>query len=161
MRILTTKVGPVAEHNCQVFWQLFVFIEILVHDLESFCKAKESRSFVQFGDLYRLVSPYDGKNMASLMYCSEDKLQAVFYWWKLETFFDEHLPKVCMAGLDPTRNYRIKELSRIDLEPLAYEGKVFSGKFLMETGLEIPYKHNVNRSERTDWSSRVLYLVAE
>ena len=95
------------------------------------------------------------------MYCSEDKSQAVFYWWKLETFFDEHLPKVCMAGLDPSRNYRIKELSRIDLEPLAYEGKVFSGKFLMETGLEIPYKHNVNRSERTDWSSRVLYLVAE
>ena len=122
---------------------------------------KVIRPVVQFGDLYRLVSPYDGKNMASLMYCSEDKSQAVFYWWKLETFFDEHLPKVCMAGLDPSRNYRIKELSRIDLEPLAYEGKVFSGKFLMETGLEIPYKHNVNRSERTDWSSRVLYLVAE
>lgn len=122
---------------------------------------KTIRPVVQFGDLYRLVSPYDGKNMASMMYCSEDKSKAVFYWWKLESFFDEHLPKVCMAGLDPSRNYLIKELNRIDVEPLSYEGKVFSGKFLMETGLEIPYNHNVNRSERTDWSSRVLYLVAE
>lgn len=122
---------------------------------------KEIRPVVQFGDLYRLVSPYDGKNMASLMYCSEDKSQAVFYWWKLETFFDEHLPKVTMAGLDPSKSYRIRELNRIDKKPLPYEGKVFTGKFLMETGLEIPYSHNVEKHERTDWSSRVLYLIAE
>lgn len=95
------------------------------------------------------------------MYCSEDKSEAVFYWWKLETFFDEHLPKVTMAGLDPSRCYRITELNRIDRTPLPYEGKVFTGKFLMETGLEIPYSHNVEKAERNDWSSRVLYLVSE
>ena len=122
---------------------------------------KTIRPVVQFGDLYRLVSPYEGKNMASMMYCSEDKSKAVFYWWKLESFFDEHLPKVCMSGLDPSRNYRIKELNRIDIKPLPYEGKVFSGKFLMETGLEIPYTHNVAKTDRNDWSSRVLYLSAE
>ena len=122
---------------------------------------KEIRPVVQFGDIYRLVSPYDGKNMASMMYCSEDKSKAVFYWWKLESFFEEHLPKVCMAGLDSSRNYRIKELNRLDQEPLPYEGKVFSGKFLMETGLEIPYVHKVEKAARNDWSSRVLYLVAE
>ena len=99
--------------------------------------------------------------MASMMYCTEDKAQAVFYWWKLESFFDEHLPKVCMAGLDPSRNYIIKELNRIDNKPLPYEGKAFSGKFLMETGLEIPYTHNVDKADRNDWSSRVLYLVSE
>ena len=122
---------------------------------------KEIRPVVQFGDIYRLVSPYDGKNIASLMYCSEDKSKAVFYWWKLETFFDDHLPKVCMAGLDPTKKYRIRELNRIDVKPLPYEGKVFTGKFLMETGLEIPYTHNVAKPDRNDWSSRVLYLIAE
>ena len=31
----------------------------------------------------------------------------------------------------------------------------------METGLEIPYMHNVDKADRNDWSSRVLYLVAE
>ena len=31
---------------------------------------KMIRPVVQFGDIYRLVSPYDGFNIASLMYCS-------------------------------------------------------------------------------------------
>lgn len=122
---------------------------------------KEIRPVVQFGDIYRLASPYEGKNFASMMYCSEDKSKAVFYWWKLETFFDEHLPKVCMAGLDPSKLYRIREINRIDRTPLPYEGKVFTGRFLMETGLEIPYAHDLEKADRTDWSSRVLYLVAE
>lgn len=122
---------------------------------------KEIRPVVQFGDIYRLASPYDGKNFASMMYCSEDKSKAVFYWWKLETFFDEHLPKVTMAGLDPSKLYLVRELNRIDSMPLPYEGKKFSGRFLMETGLEIPYTHNVEKKDRNDWSSRVLYLVAE
>ena len=122
---------------------------------------KEIRPVVQFGDIYRLASPYEGKNFASMMYCSEDKSKAVFYWWKLETFFDEHLPKVTMAGLDPSKLYLVRELNRIDSMPLPYEGKKFSGRFLMETGLEIPYTHNVEKKDRNDWSSRVLYLVAE
>ena len=122
---------------------------------------KEIRPVVQFGDLYRLVSPYDGHNMASLMYVSEEKSEAVFYWWKTETFYDDHLPRVKMAGLDPSKTYKVRELNRIDNEPLPYEGLSFSGKFLMENGLEIPLKHKVDYHKQDDWSSRVLYLVAE
>ena len=122
---------------------------------------KEIRPVVQLGDLYRLVSPYDGHNMASLMYVSSEKSQAVFYWWKTETFYDDHLPRVRMAGLDPDKNYKIRELNRIDNVPLSFEGKTFSGKFLMETGLEMPLKHIVDYHKQDDWSSRVLYLTAE
>ncbi|MBE6231589.1 MAG: alpha-galactosidase [Bacteroidales bacterium] len=122
---------------------------------------KEIRPVVQFGDIYRLVSPYDGHNMASMMYVSEEKSEAVFYWWKLETFYDDHLPRVKMAGLDPERHYRIRELNRIDNKPLPYEGLSFSGRFLMENGLEIPLKHMVDYHKQDDWSSRILYLVAD
>ena len=122
---------------------------------------KEIRPVVQLGDLYRLVSPYDGHNMASLMYVSPEKSQAVFYWWKTETFYDDHLPRVRMAGLDPDKVYKIRELNRIDNVPLSFEGKTFSGKFLMETGLEMPLKHIVDYHKQDDWSSRVLYLTAE
>ena len=122
---------------------------------------KEIRPVVQLGDLYRLVSPYDGHNMASLMYVSPEKSHAVFYWWKTETFYDDHLPRVRMAGLDPDKNYKIRELNRIDNVPLSFEGKTFSGKFLMETGLEMPLKHIVDYHKQDDWSSRVLYLTAE
>ena len=121
---------------------------------------KKIRPVVQFGDIYRLVSPYDGFNLASLMYCSQDKSQAVFYWWKLEHFCNEHLPRVKMAGLEPDRIYRVSELNRIDNKPLPFEGKTFSGRYLMSVGLEIPYRHTVDYHRQDDWSSRVLYLSA-
>ena len=119
---------------------------------------KMIREVVQFGDLYRLVSPYDGQDVASLMYCSPDKDRAVFYWWKLATFCNQHLPRIRMDGLEPERLYRISELVRIDNVPLPYEGMVFSGRFLMDTGLEIPNSHTVDYHKQNDWSSRILYL---
>ena len=63
-----------------------------------------------------------------------------------------------MAGLNPDKKYRITELNRIDNQPLAFEGKVYSGAYLMANGLEIPYNHIVDYHKQNDYSSRVLYL---
>ena len=116
---------------------------------------------MQFGDLYRLVSPYDDKGFASLMYASSDKDTAVFYWWKIANFYDEHFPRVRMAGLAPDRRYKVTELNRIDLRPLIFEGKTFTGRYLMENGLDIPYNNEPAHDAKTDWSSRVLLLEAQ
>lgn len=120
---------------------------------------KAIRPVVQYGDIYRLVSPYDHLGLASLMYVSAAKDEAVFYWWKLEHFHNQHLPRVRMAGLDPSAYYRVHELNRIDKQPLACEGQVFSGAFLMANGLELPYNHVVDKADRNEYSSRVLQLV--
>lgn len=122
---------------------------------------KEIRPVVQFGDLYRLVSPYDNQGLSSIMYVSEAKDKAVFYWWKLANFYNVHLPRVKMAGLDENKMYKVKELDVIDNKPLDCEGKFYSGKYLMEHGLEMPYVHEVDWGKKNDWSSRVLYLEAE
>lgn len=122
---------------------------------------KEIRPVVQFGDLYRLVSPYDNQGLSSIMYVSESKNKAVFYWWKLANFYNVHLPRVKMAGLDENKMYKVKELDVIDNRPLDCEGKSYSGKYLMEHGLEMPYVHEVDWGKKNDWSSRVLYLEAE
>lgn len=122
---------------------------------------KEIRPVVQFGDLYRLVSPYDNQGLSSIMYVSEAKNKAVFYWWKLANFYNVHLPRVKMAGLDENKMYKVKELDVIDNKPLDCEGKSYSGKYLMEHGLEMPYVHEVDWGKKNDWSSRVLYLEAE
>ena len=119
---------------------------------------KTIRPVVQFGDIYRLVSPYDRLGVASLMYTSPEKDKAVFYWWKTETFVNQHLPRVKMAGLSAGKMYRVHELNRIDNKPLEFEGKTFSGSFLMNNGLEIPYTHNVDYHKLNDYASRVLYL---
>lgn len=122
---------------------------------------KEIRPVVQFGDLYRLVSPYDNQGLSSIMYVSEAKDKAVFYWWKLANFYNVHLPRVKMAGLDENKMYKVKELDVIDNKPLDCEGKSYSGKYLMEHGLEMPYVHEVDWGKKNDWSSRVLYLEVE
>lgn len=119
---------------------------------------KKIRPVVQFGNIYRLISPYDKLGVASLMYISDVKDKAVFYWWKTEHFVNQHLPRVIMAGLDPEKKYKVMELNRIDNVPLEFEGKVFSGAYLMANGLEIPYNHKVDYHKQNDYSSRVLYL---
>ncbi len=119
---------------------------------------KRIRPIVQFGDIYRLISPYDHKGLASMMYVTEQKEKAVFFWWKTESMQNEHLPRVKMAGLDPTRTYTVHELNRIDLKPLECEGKRFSGAYLMSHGLEMPYRNDVEWNKKNEWSSRVLLL---
>lgn len=120
---------------------------------------KKIRPIVQFGDIYRLVSPYENKGVASLMYVTPEKNDAVFFWWKIETFMNQQLPRVIMAGLDPDKTYKISEMNRIDKEPLSYEGKTFTGKYLMSVGLEMPLTYKVDHSKNTDFASRVLRIT--
>ena len=122
---------------------------------------KQIRPIVQFGNIYRLMSPYDKKGLASLMYVNDEQTKAVWYWWKTESFQNEHLPRIKMAGLNPTRMYKVHELNRIDLKPLDVEGKSFSGAYLMSHGIDVPYRNEPEWSKKSDWSSRVLYLEAE
>jgi alpha-galactosidase len=122
---------------------------------------KQIRPIVQFGNIYRLVSPYDRKGLASMMYVTDQKDKAVWYWWKTESFQNEHLPRVRMAGLDATRMYKVHELNRIDLKPLDCEGKTYSGAYLMNHGLDVPYRNEVDWGKKNEWASRVLLLTAE
>ena len=119
---------------------------------------KKIRPVVQFGDLYRLLSPYDNKGAASLMYVNPEKDDAVFFWWKTDPSYGQKMPRVRMAGLNPDKLYTVTELNRIDNNPLPFEGKQFTGKFLMESGLEIPVRHDVDWDKKMDYSSRVLRL---
>ena len=119
------------------------------------------KPIVQFGNIYRLVSPYDKQGLASMMYVNDEQSKAVWYWWKTESFQNEHLPRVKMAGLNPTRMYKVHELNRIDLKPLDFEGQSFSGAYLMSHGLDVPYRNEPEWNKKSDWSSRVLLLEAE
>lgn len=135
----------------------------MIEEEKTLCKTaiaeyKNIRPIVQLGDIYRLVSPYDKQGVASLMYVTPEKDKSVFYWWKTEHFVNQHLPRVKMAGLCPDKQYKIHELNRIDNVPLSFEGKTFSGAYLMANGLEIPYNHKVDYHKQNDYSSRVLYL---
>ncbi|NDW17616.1 alpha-galactosidase [Dysgonomonas sp. 216] len=99
---------------------------------------KQIRPIVQFGDLYRLVSPYDVNSWASHMYVSKDKKQSVFFAYSLKyhgrtTYFDTRL-----KGLNPDKNYKVTEInSRSGHSSFNGNGKVFSGDYLMKIGVNL------------------------
>lgn len=121
---------------------------------------KQIRPTVQLGDLYRLQSPYDGLGVASLMYVDDNRNRAVWYWYKTEEFVNQHLPRVRMAGLDPDKSYRLTELNRVDRTPLACEGRVYTGRYLMDNGIDVPYTHDLDYNLLNDYASRVIRLDA-
>lgn len=116
---------------------------------------KEIRPTVQFGDLYRLVSPYDDKGVSSLMYVTSEKDKAVFYAYKISHFINMVIPVVRMNGLDPSKNYRLVDLTPVDKEkPCVLNGKVISGKLLMEEGIAL------KELLKSEYSSLALELQA-
>lgn len=99
---------------------------------------KKIRPVVQFGDLYRLVSPYDKKGIASLMYATPEKDKAVLFVYKTEHFLNQLMPDVVLSGLDENKTYRITDLTPgNEQKPSALNGKVISGKILKEAGLSV------------------------
>lgn len=113
---------------------------------------KEIRPIVQHGDLYRLVSPYDKVGFASLMYATPEKDKVVFFAYRMEYLLNQVTPRVRMTGLDLDKQYKL-----IDMTPLKenkknfLDGKVLSGKLLLEEGVEVPFSG--------EYSSVVMQLI--
>jgi alpha-galactosidase len=116
-----------------------------------FADYKQLRPIIQTGDLYRLISPYEHLGMSSLMYTSPDAAQAVLFVYKLETYIDQSLPRLRLAGLNPEKTYTFTEKNiRVKQRPCSLNGKSFTGRFLMDVGIEVPL--------REDYASRVFEL---
>lgn len=99
---------------------------------------KKIRPVIQLGDLYRLVSPYEHKGVSSLMYVSSQKDRAVFFAYKLSHFINMVIPNVRMNGLDPEKQYRLIDLTAVnENKPCLLQGKIISGKMLMEEGIAL------------------------
>jgi alpha-galactosidase len=110
---------------------------------------KELRTTVQTGDLYRLISPYDKKGVAALMYVLDE--QACLFVYKTDNYYNQPLPRVRLAGLNPDKTYTLVEKNvRVNQQPCALSGKQFTGRFLMDVGIEVPLWE--------DYASRVFEL---
>lgn len=115
---------------------------------------KDVRPIIQFGDLYRLNSPYDDDDITSLMYASEDKSQAVFYIYRTRKYISiQNTPIIRLDGVDPDKNYRFTDLTPQNPEhPNVLNGKVLSGNVLKNNGIRIWLD--------SDYSSAVFKLEA-
>lgn len=103
----------------------------------AFATYKQIRPLVQQGDLYRLISPYEGRGFSSEMFVSENKSEAVFFAYKFEEYKNMFEPRFHFAGLDPDATYVLSEINRNGGKTAKWEGTKFTGKFLMESGIEL------------------------
>ncbi|WP_338552872.1 alpha-galactosidase [Paenibacillus sp. KS-LC4] len=97
---------------------------------------KEIRHLVQFGDFYRLSSPFEG-NIAAWMFVSKDKSEAFAVYTSVLQEPNAPLDRFVLKGLDPSRDYVWEE-----------NGETYGGDELLYAGLASPQFHN-------DYASKV------
>lgn len=101
------------------------------------------------GDMFKLVSPYEG-NHAAVNYVTKDKKSAVVFAYDLHPRYKEPVLNLKLQGLDPTLTYNVNEINLADGQE-GLSGS-FTGDYLMKIGLPL--------FSAVDGSSRVLELKA-
>jgi alpha-galactosidase len=98
---------------------------------------KEIRRTILTGDLYRILSPYRS-NRTVYMYVDDGRDEAVVFNFMVRKEVYPNPPTIVLQGLHPQKKYRLTEINR-DPERRSrfgkYEGRVFSGEYLMTAGL--------------------------
>ncbi|KAK8899592.1 hypothetical protein M9Y10_001908 [Tritrichomonas musculus] len=98
---------------------------------------------VQFGDLYRLLSPFESHYFCAWMFVNEDKSRALLNVFKILTRVDITFIVLKLDGLNPSKIYTINGM---------YDGQCFSGASLMNAGIIIS-------TSRDDYNSNQYEIV--
>lgn len=102
---------------------------------------KEIRSLVQQGDMYRLLSPFEG-NETAWMFVSQDRDEALAGYFQVLTEPNGANVRLRLKGLDPERDYVLKET-----------GAIYGGDRLMNAGIPVPELHG-------DYQSKLFHFQA-
>jgi len=90
---------------------------------------KELRGFMQFGDQYRLLSPFEG-NETAWMVVNENRSEAMVAYFRVLAEANAPLSRLKLKGLDPDRDYMLQAT-----------GDVYGGDELMYAGINLPDLH--------------------
>lgn len=93
---------------------------------------KELRPLIQFGEFYRLRSPFEG-NDTGWMFVSEDRSEAVVAYFQVLSEPNAPLKQVRLKGLNPALDYLVEDTVEPADQPL-----VFGGDELMGYGINLP-----------------------
>ncbi len=88
---------------------------------------KEVRPVIQFGNFYRLLSPFTSNDTA-WMYVSKDQSEAVLGYFSVLAEPNAPYRKVKLTGLDPRKKYKVNVLNQS-----------YYGDELMNVGINIPF----------------------
>jgi alpha-galactosidase len=90
---------------------------------------KSIRKVIQFGDQYRLLSPFEG-NETAWMYVNEDQTEAVVFFYRVLSKPHTLFTKLRLDGLNPFFNYQIND-----------SDVIIGGDELMDSGILPEHLH--------------------
>ncbi|ARI76142.1 alpha-galactosidase [Halobacillus mangrovi] len=113
---------------------------------------KEHRELFQYGQFYRLISPFEeDRNETSWMVVSDDKDKAIVGLYQILARPNPGFDRLRLTGLDPDIEYRVE----------GFEGTYF-GDELMQAGLQLESAYNGAQTggieESGDFSSKLFVL---
>lgn len=88
---------------------------------------KEIRRLVQYGNFYRILSPFEG-NETAWMFVSEDQSEAFVAYFRVLAEANAPISSIRLKGLNHRKQYY-----------LVGKGEVYGGDELMYVGINIPY----------------------
>ncbi|TWF44694.1 alpha-galactosidase [Chitinophaga polysaccharea] len=92
---------------------------------------------VWYGNLYRLVSPYQ-ENRAVFQYTSDDQKKTIVFNYLMNVGKNDVFTPVKLLGLDPQQQYRIREINLFPGTRSSFHlDKLYSGDFLMKEGIQL------------------------
>ena len=100
------------------------------------------KEVIWFGDMYRLVSPYE-ENRAALMYVAGSKEKAVLFCYTMNASRENVTNPVKLQGLDPDKKYEVKEINvqqrTAGRRPPQFGNvnRIYSGDYLMKVGFNV------------------------
>lgn len=98
---------------------------------------KNVKDIVLYGDLFRLISPYESGRTA-FMYVDSTQKRALLFNYQLEKGAGGDYTVIYPRGLKSDARYKLTEINKGSYSRFEnLEGKVFTGKYLMEQGLKI------------------------
>ena len=86
---------------------------------------KEHRKLIQFGDFYRLVSPFEN-NESAWMVVSADAKEAIVGYYRTLNTVNDHYSRLYLRGLDPDACYEVKGMGTFYGDELMNAGLVTS-----------------------------------
>lgn len=98
---------------------------------------------IHYGELYRLITPFENDFRASWEFVSESKEEALVTVVNMRKPYDDFFI-LRLKGLEKDRMYEIEET-----------GDVYSGAYLMNAGLNLTHREN------SDGSSYTIHLIAK
>jgi len=84
---------------------------------------KKHRKLIQFGDFYRILSPFEGTNQTAWIFIDENKAEAIYSYFQIMDKANKANARLKFTGLNPNKMYKLDD------------GRVFGGDELMYRGI--------------------------